>query len=89
VPLFEYKCKVCNNIDEKLEFGKEMEQDHFCSKCGKPSERIVSLPKFKLEYNPKRDICDWQGNTSMYWKDVKAARERGEDVKPAIDGDKY
>jgi len=86
VPLYEYKCKVCDNIDEKLEFGSEMDQDHYCSKCGKPSDRIVSLNKFKLVYNNKTDLCSW-GNegyaSSQYWKDYKAARERGEKVKPA------
>jgi len=87
MPIFEYRCTICNNVDERLEFGKEEEeQDHFCSKCEKPSERIVSRSKFELKYNNKTDLCSW-GNegyaSSHYWDDYRAARERGEKVKPA------
>jgi putative FmdB family regulatory protein len=86
MPLFEYRCSVCNNVDEKLEFGNEMEQEHFCSLCDGASNRIVSMGRFELKYNNKTDICSW-GNegyaSSQYWNAYKAARARGEDVKPA------
>jgi putative FmdB family regulatory protein len=81
IPIFEYRCTVCNNVDEKLEFGNEMDQDHICSKCNKPSEKIVSTSRFELKYNNKTDMCDWQGNTSMYWNDVKKQQAAGMDVK--------
>ena len=86
MPLFEYICTSCDNIDEKLEFGDEMEQEHFCSKCNKPSKRIVSRSRFELKYNNKTDCCSWGGEgyaSSQYWNAYKAARSRGEDVKPA------
>jgi len=86
VPLFEYECAECGNIDERLEFGSEMEQDHYCSKCGKTSDRIVSKNHFKLIYNNKTDLCSWGYDgyaSSQYWRDYKAAKARGEDVKPA------
>ena len=86
MPLFEYRCSVCNNVDEKLEFGKEMDQKHVCSKCNKPSEKIVSASRFELIYNNKTDMCSWGGEgyaSSQYWNSYKAAKARGENVKPA------
>jgi putative FmdB family regulatory protein len=84
MPLFDYQCKVCGNIDEKLLFGRETEEQKYCSECGKESKQIVSKTHFKLEYNNKTDMCSW-GNegyaSSQYWNDVKAARSRGEKVK--------
>jgi putative FmdB family regulatory protein len=86
IPLYDYKCE-CGFIEEKLEFGEEIEQPHPCPKCGKEMERLS--PKkvsFKLKYNNKTDMCSW-GNegydSSRYWDEYKKAKERGEDVKPA------
>lgn len=89
IPIFEYRCIGCDNVDELLEFGGEPYRKHYCLKCGKESERIVSLSKFKLEYDPRKHICDWAGNTSHYWDEVKKQRAGGKDVKPAVDGDIY
>jgi putative FmdB family regulatory protein len=83
MPIYEYRCVDCGNVDEKLEFGSEVNKEHFCSSCGKPSDRIVSKCRFELVYNNKTDMCDWQGNTSMYWNDYKKSKENGEKVKPA------
>ena len=86
MPLHDYECNECGSIDERLEFGKEMDKEHYCSKCNRLMSRIVSLCKFKLVYNNKTDTCSW-GNegyaSSQYWREYKKARERGEDVKPA------
>jgi len=87
VPIYEYVCGKCNEMVEKLEFGYEMDQVHSCPKCGSDMKRIVSRNHFKLVYNNKTDFCDWQGNSSLYWKDYKAAKERGENVKPAGEED--
>ena len=86
MPLIEYQCSVCNNIDERLEFGDEMDEEHYCSKCNGLMSRIVSLCKFKLVYNNKLDSCSWGSEgyaSSQYWREYNAARGRGEDVKPA------
>ena len=83
MPLFEYRCNLCNNVDERLEFGTEMEADHYCSLCEGLASRIVSQCKFELKYNNKTDLCDWEGNSSHYWDDYKKARENGQNVKPA------
>ena len=83
IPLFEYRCNLCNNVDERLEFGTEMEADHYCSLCEGLASRIVSQCKFELKYNNKTDLCDWEGNSSHYWDDYKKARENGQNVKPA------
>jgi hypothetical protein len=86
IPLFEYRCNLCNNVDERLEFGTEMEADHYCSLCEGLASRIVSQCKFELKYNNKTDMCSWGSEgyaSSHYWDEYKAARARGENVKPA------
>ena len=86
MPLFEYECMECGNVDERLEFGDEMEQEHFCSECNGLASRIVSNCKFKLVYNNRTDVCSWGSEgyaSSHYWDEYKAAKERGEKVKPA------
>lgn len=91
MPIREYRCLECDNIDERLELDGE-KSNPLCSKCNGKTERIVSLCGFKLEYDPKKDSCSW-GNegyaSSHYWDAVKKQREEGKDVKPVIDGDKY
>ena len=82
IPIYEYVCN-CGHYEEKLEFGNEMNEVHICPDCGEQMDRIVSLSKFKLEYNNKTDLCDWSGNSSHYWDAYKKAREEGKDVKPA------
>jgi hypothetical protein len=34
-----------------------------------------------LKYNPKKDICDWDGNTSQYYRLYNEAKDRGENVR--------
>lgn len=83
MPIMEYRCEKCDNIDERLEFGTEMDEEHYCSKCNGLASRIVSKCKFELKYNNKVDCCDWNGNSSHYWDAYKKAREDGQDVKPS------
>ncbi len=82
MPLYEYICEACEHKEERLEFGEEINREHICPQCGRKMDRIVSLCKFKLEYNNKTDLCDWQGNTSQYWRAYKEAKSEGKDVKP-------
>jgi hypothetical protein len=46
--------------------------------------RIYTKFNYKLIYNNKTDMCSWGIDgyaSSQYWKNIKEARERGEDVK--------
>jgi putative FmdB family regulatory protein len=82
IPLYEYVCDNCGHYEERLEFGSEVDREHACPSCKTEMNRLVSLCKFKLEYNNKTDICDWNGNSSHYWDDYKKAKSEGQDVKP-------
>lgn len=89
MPLYEYICDDCYLHMETIEFGKEIDESHICPGCGREMRRAISIPNFKLKYDPKKDICDWQGNTTQYYRQYKEAKERGEDVRiPELDGDK-
>lgn len=49
-----------------------------CPVCGSPLKRAYTSFNFKLEYNPKTDICGWANSnyeTSQYWKDVKKVKD--------------
>jgi putative FmdB family regulatory protein len=85
IPIYEYVCRACGYVDEEIEFGDEMNREHFCSQCNTLSDRKVSLSKFKLVYDNKTDMCSW-GNegyaSSQYWNAYKKAKENGENVKP-------
>ena len=89
MPIHEWICSPCEIYVEKLEFGDEITRPHPCPGCEQEMTKIISLCRFELVYNAKRDLCDWHGNSSHYWDAVKKAREDGKDVKPLIDGDKY
>lgn len=76
----------CDKCDYEIE---EMISPHEkpttkCPHCEDVTlEKKANFGSFKLCYNPKTDICDWEGNTSQYWNDVKKARQEGRDVKGA------
>lgn len=87
MPLYDYKCEECSYVEEKLEFGDEIDKDHFCPKC---NGKMIRLPptkmSFELKYDNKKDVCGWGFNnyeTSRYWDDVNKERAKGKDVKPA------
>jgi hypothetical protein len=40
-----------------------------------------------LTYNPKKDMCDWDGNQSQYYRSYNEAKERGEDVRLPEEGE--
>jgi len=82
MPIFEYLCNDCGCYEEKLEFGKEMDEKHTCPKCKKAMDRLISKSRFELKYNNRTDMCDWKGNSSHYWDAYKQARANGQNVKP-------
>lgn len=61
MPLYEYKCVSCGNVDEfLLPVVSEMTKE--CLKCGEVSKRIVSncgfsIPGFKNGQNIKLEDC--------------------------------
>jgi putative FmdB family regulatory protein len=46
VPIYEYRCKSCDNIFERLELTKV--ESPTCKECGKPVERVISRCSFRL-----------------------------------------
>jgi hypothetical protein len=57
-----------------------------CEHCGNSMSPAIRCKSFELKYNPQKDCCSWadQGySSSMYWSEVKKARDRGEKVKGA------
>jgi hypothetical protein len=51
--------------------------------------RAANTTHFKLKYNPKTDLVDWDGNRSRYWDDYKKMKANGENPRiPALDGEK-
>jgi predicted nucleic acid-binding Zn ribbon protein len=79
MPLYDFYCEKCGI--EELDVLCKSSDGIVCKSCIKPMKRRCNCTHFKLTYNNKTDMCDWQGNSSNYWKDVKAAKERGEKVK--------
>ena len=79
--MFDWKCEMCNHEFESME---EMTMSIItCPKCEGNSFKIApqKAPNFNLTYNPKTDSCDWDGNTSQYYRLYNEAKERGEKVK--------
>jgi hypothetical protein len=73
----------CNNCDkEEDDVLKKYEEAYNCPECGSPMVHITNCTHYKLVYNNQRDCCDWTGQSSQYWNDYKAAKARGENVKP-------
>lgn len=69
MPLYDFYCEDCEIKEEILIIKNEEVK---CKKCGKLMKReFPNKTNFKLVYNNKTDVCDWQGNTSQYHrKDV-------------------
>jgi hypothetical protein len=82
--LYDIYCSVCGK--EIIDYWKE--DSLFPECCGKEMRPLIRCKSFELKYNSKTDMCTWgdQGySSSMYWKAVKEARERGENVKGATE----
>ena len=87
MPIYDYKCGACDHVFEQIvPFETD---DTVCEKCGATARKIFSAKgqKFNLKYNPKSDICDWDGNTSQYYRAYNEAKERGENVRLPEDGE--
>jgi len=79
MPLYDFYCEKCGA--ERIDVLCSLTDGVMCDKCYTSMQRKCNCKHFRLDYNNKTDMCDWAGNSSNYWNDVKSARERGEKVK--------
>jgi hypothetical protein len=79
-PLYDFECEACGKKKEVL---CKVDEGIVCSVCLKPMKRLCNCTNFKLVYHNRTDMCDWAGNTSMYWSEVKKQRAEGKNVKGA------
>lgn len=47
MPLYDFRCTVCDNVDEHL--AKLDERTVVCGKCGAPATRLIGTPRIALE----------------------------------------
>jgi putative FmdB family regulatory protein len=78
--MYDWECEYCGYIFEKL---VESDVDIIsCLSCGEDCRKVIIKPRgVELKYNPKTDICDWNGNTSQYYRKYNEAKDRGENVR--------
>lgn len=72
---FDTYCPECGYIIEYGLKGND-EEPPLCPKCeenGKEvkTKKVVGSTSFKLIYDNRKDMCDWDGNTSQYWNEIK------------------
>lgn len=79
MPLYDFKCCKCGKEFESIE---NQEVTEILCECNYIANRIFpkTAPRHDLKYNPKTDVCDWDGNTSQYYRLYNEAKDRGEKV---------
>jgi len=79
--------KECGFIEEDVMVDTKLKNHGICAKCGKGilKRMVPGQMTFELKYNNKTDMCDWDGNTSQYWNQIKS---EGGDL-PEKDRDKW
>lgn len=78
--LYSLYCKTCDyTIEELYKYDEEI--IHKCPNCKTVLNKETLVGSFELKYDPKKDIVDWDGNTSQYWNAVKEERRKGKNVK--------
>jgi predicted nucleic acid-binding Zn-ribbon protein len=78
--MYDFECHQCGKIFESLvDSGVEIIK----CECGYDAFKIFpqKSPSFKLVYDPKKDICDFDGNTTQYYRKYEEAKARGENVR--------
>ncbi len=87
MPIYDFECGACENkFDQIVSYDTN---ETVCSKCGASARKVFpkGAPKFNLKYNPKSDICDWDGNTTQYYRAYNEAKSRGENVRLPEEGE--
>jgi hypothetical protein len=81
MPLYDLFCtnEECGHeiIDALLGVKDDLPK---CPKCEGETNRKCNCTHYKLDYNNRTDICDWAGNTSRYWDDIKKETSEGKNV---------
>jgi putative FmdB family regulatory protein len=88
MPLYDFECPHCKNEFEYLAKNSIIKYAK-CPECGMKAKKIFCATgqNFNLKYNPKSDICDWDGNSSQYYRAYNEAKGRGENVRLPEDGE--
>ena len=88
MPIYDFKCQTCNAEFEQL-VANSIIRFAKCPECGMKAKKIFSAEgqNFNLKYNPKSDICDWDGNTTQYYRKYNEAKARGENVRLPEEGE--
>ena len=85
MPIFDYQCteKECGLI---FEWFAKFDEVVKCPLCFDEDAKKIppqgKSPSFKLTYNNKTDMVDWDGNRSKYWDQYKKDKAAGK--KPRI-----
>lgn len=83
--LVDLRCPSCEHeIIDSLVNNREELPD--CPECGTQMAKLPSPLRFELKYDNRKDSCDWDGNSSQYWNDIK---EKGGDEPPNDRQDKW
>lgn len=63
-------CPKCDKryIDVFIDTKEELPE---CDICQSRLKKLVHNIHYKLIYNNRTDMVDWDGNSSQYWKDIK------------------
>ena len=87
MPIYDFECGKCYN---KFDAIVKLNAKSTVCKCGYIAKKVFpkSAPRFNLSYNPKSDICDWDGNTTRFYDEYKKMKADGKNPRiPALDGD--
>lgn len=65
MPIYDYRCKDCNNHFDVFHKGKEMIEDILCPKCGsKNYTKLISAPSISFSNSSSEfnDSCSCDSN---------------------------
>lgn len=81
MPIYDFECGACKEAFDRI--VKTDTDNMICPKCGATARRVFpkKAPRTDLKYNPKTDVCDWDGNTTQYYRKYNEAKDRGENVR--------
>lgn len=79
---FDVFCPECDLVVIDVMLNSD-ESPPECPMCREKHDKEVIMKKmmgttsFELKYDNRKDMCDWHGNTSRYWEQIK--KEGGEE----------
>jgi hypothetical protein len=78
--LVDFFCPKCDKryIDVFIDSKEPLPKCDVCEDV--ELKKLISKPiSFELKYDNRTDICDWDGNSTQYWKEIK---EKGGEEPP-------